>query len=64
MKQACKRGGWRAKNILESQLKWKQLVSKELDFDKRNYMSHDTRKRVFGSFRPRQTQTGLRSHRS
>ena len=27
------------------------------------YMSHDTTKRVFGSFRPGQTQTGLRSHR-
>ena len=27
-------------------------------------MSHDTTKRVFGSFRPGQTQTGLRSHRS
>ena len=30
----------------------------------RIYMSHDTTKRVFGSFRPGQTQTGLRSHRS
>ena len=28
------------------------------------YMSHDTTKRVFGSFRPGQTQTGLRSHGS
>ena len=28
------------------------------------YMSHVTTKRVFGSFRPGQTQTGLRSHRS
>ena len=27
-------------------------------------MSHDTTKRVFGSFRPGQTQTGLHSHRS
>ena len=27
-------------------------------------MSHDTTKHVFGSFRPGQTQTGLRSHRS
>ena len=30
----------------------------------RIYMSHDTTKHVFGSFRPGQTQTGLRSHRS
>ena len=28
------------------------------------HMSHDTTKRVFGSFQPGQTQTGLRSHRS
>ena len=28
------------------------------------HLSHDTTKRVFGSFRPGQTQTGLRSHRS
>ena len=28
------------------------------------YMSHETTKRVFGSFRSGQTQTGLRSHRS
>ena len=27
-------------------------------------LSHDTSIRVFGSFRPGQTQTGLRSHRS
>ena len=27
------------------------------------YLSHDTTKRVFGSFRPGQTQTGLHSHR-
>ena len=28
------------------------------------HVSHDTIKRVFGSFRPGQTQTGLRSRRS
>ena len=27
-------------------------------------VNHDKTKRVFGSFRPGQTQTGLRSHRS
>ena len=28
------------------------------------HMSHDITKRIFGSFQPGQTQTGLRSHRS
>ena len=34
------------------------------EYQWRNYLSHDTTKLVFGSFRPGQAQTGLLSHRS
>ena len=67
-----------AKGVDPDQSAWNEIIGNEKGFDWNPspppftryyifwifYTSHNTIKCVFGSFRPGQTQTGLRSHRS